>query len=133
VRNRFAGWLQSRPLWQFVLVMAVISFVITFIASLGFWEVNGHSGEDPLDFSVTLTITMTGWQTWMRWNSSKDQRTGRRTIMMVGLIASVFLLAVGIYYAAIHHKGGVLVLVLGAALLLCFLVMVPVGRRRGKF
>jgi hypothetical protein len=132
VRNRFAGWLQSRPLWQFTLVMAVVNFVTIFIVSLGFWEVNGHSGEGPLDFSVTFTVVMTGLQTWMRWNSSKDERAGRRAIMIAGLIGSAFVLAAGIYYAAIRHKGGVFVLVLGAVLLLCFLVMVPVWRRRGK-
>jgi len=52
--------------------------------------------------------------------------------MVAGLTGSAFLLAVGICYAAIHHKGGVFVLVVGAASLMFFLVKVPVDRRRGK-
>lgn len=130
MRNRLAAWLQPRPLWQFAVVMAVLNFAVMFIVSLGFWEVNGHSGEDPLGFSVTFAIVMTAMQTWMHGNSSRDQRTGRRAMMIFGLAGSAFLIGAGIYLVAVHHKGGVLVLVIGAVLLLACLVMVPVDRRR---
>ena len=62
-----------RPLWQFALIVATLSFAVMFILSLGLWEVNGHTGARPLDLAVPLTIFSTVWLTWVRWRTSKGQ------------------------------------------------------------
>ena len=79
MRNRFAGWVRSRPLWQFALLVAAWSFAVMFILSLGVWEVTGHTGARPLDLAVSMTIFMTVWGTWVRWRSSRDHPSDRRS------------------------------------------------------
>ena len=73
MRKKFARWLKLRPLWQFALIVAALSFAIMFILSLGLWEVTGHTGARPLDLALSFTIFSTIWQKWMRWRSSKGQ------------------------------------------------------------
>jgi len=62
----------------------------------------------------------------------RGTRAGMRTFAIAGSIATVILLALGCLLTADHHRGGVLLLVIGAVGAMFWLIMIPLARRRAK-
>jgi hypothetical protein len=75
-------WLRRLTLWQYALYMGVIclttGFVTVTLVSAYAWPRVHHSWASNLFMAAVLTVTLTSFFTWQRWEDLRHERDSER-------------------------------------------------------